>query len=72
VIPLRCGDAETFLLGKVIDARSIREAAERCSAATDPDDDIHASGDYKKAMVVVFAERALTKALARAGGTRDA
>jgi CO/xanthine dehydrogenase FAD-binding subunit len=66
--PIRCREAEDALRGQAVDNATIRETAERCAEATDPNDDIHASADYKKAMVIVFVERALRRALDRTGG----
>ena len=59
--------AEDALHGKEVNDVTIRETAERCAETTEPNDDIHAAADYKKAMVVVFVQRALRKALERAG-----
>lgn len=68
VTPIRCREAEGALRDKAVTDETIRETAERCAEATDPNDDIHAAADYKKAMVVVFVERALRRALDRTGG----
>jgi CO/xanthine dehydrogenase FAD-binding subunit len=68
VTPIRCREAEDALRGKAVTGETIRETAERCAEATDPNGDIHAAADYKKAMVVVFVERALRRALERTGG----
>ncbi|HKN08970.1 MAG TPA: hypothetical protein VJ376_05760 [Pseudomonadota bacterium] len=40
----------------------------RSSADVDPADDVHASSAYRRHLAGVLAERALEKALARAGG----
>ncbi len=65
-VPLRCREAERLLQGRAPVAELIKEAAESCEAAAEPLEDIHASAAYKKAMVRVFVERALTTALSRA------
>ena len=64
-VPLRCADAEDSLSGRTFDDAAIREAASLCSAAAQPQDDLHASAVYKKAMVDVFVRRALAKARER-------
>jgi len=62
----RLTDVEGALEGKPASAASI-EAASRNAGATlkDVNADIHASADYRRAMVQVFTERALNGALAR-------
>ena len=64
----RLTDVEKALAGKPASAASI-EAATRNAGATleDLNSDIHASADYRRAMVQVFSERALKGALARVG-----
>lgn len=70
--PIRCQDAESLLTGKQLNPDAIAQAAAECSAAADPEDDVHASATYKKAMVSVFVQRALGQALRRATGGADA
>ncbi|MHC4548075.1 MAG: FAD binding domain-containing protein [Planctomycetota bacterium] len=70
--PLRCPDAESFLEGRPVDEASVDEAAARCAAPAEPEDDLHASAAYKKAMVEVYVRRALVRARARCGGGDDA
>ena len=64
----RLTDVEKALAGKPASADSI-EAAARSAGATleDINSDIHASAEYRRAMVQVFTERALKGALARVG-----
>jgi aerobic carbon-monoxide dehydrogenase medium subunit len=64
----RLTDVEKALAGKPASADSI-EAAARIAGATleEINSDIHASADYRRAMVGVFCERALKGALARVG-----
>jgi carbon-monoxide dehydrogenase medium subunit len=64
----RLTDVENALKDKKASAESI-EAAVRNAGATlkDVNSDIHASEDYRRAMVQVFTERALKAALARVG-----
>ena len=64
----RLTDVEKALAGKPASADSI-EAAARIAGATleEVNSDLHASADYRRAMVNVFTERALKGALARVG-----
>ena len=62
----RLTDVEKALAGKPASADSITAAAKNAGAnLQDVNSDIHASEEYRRAMVQVFAERALTGALAR-------
>jgi carbon-monoxide dehydrogenase medium subunit len=64
----RLSDVEQALAGKPGSARSIETAARLAGAALeDVNSDIHASQEYRRAMIPVFTERALTRALERAG-----
>lgn len=65
--PIRCHDAESMLRWSVPNAELIREVCERCREAARPQGDLHATADYKRAMIGVFVERALRTALRRAG-----
>jgi aerobic carbon-monoxide dehydrogenase medium subunit len=62
----RLTDVEQALAGKAPSAASI-QAAMRGAGSTleDINSDIHASREYRRAMIPVFAERALTRALER-------
>ena len=64
----RLTEVEKALAGKPASAASI-EAAARNAGATleDVNSDIHGSSDYRRAMIPVFTERALKRALARVG-----
>jgi carbon-monoxide dehydrogenase medium subunit len=42
--------------------------AEAAAAMLDPDDDVHASGAYRRRMAAVLGRRALAEAAARARG----
>jgi aerobic carbon-monoxide dehydrogenase medium subunit len=63
--PLRLPAAEAELNGKAVDEATIAKAEAAASAAVDPDDDIHASGAYRKALVGTMVERALKAAASR-------
>jgi carbon-monoxide dehydrogenase medium subunit len=62
--PLRLTAVERAINGNAIDEAVIAKAEAAASAAVDPDDDIHASGAYRKALVGVMVERALRGAAA--------
>ena len=62
--PLRLPAVEQVLNGNKIDEAIIAKAEAAASASVNPDDDIHASGAYRKALVGVMVERALKSAAA--------
>ncbi len=64
--PLRLPSAEDVLSGRAVDQATIAEAEAAASAAVDPQDDIHASAAYRRALVGTMVERALKRAAARA------
>ena len=58
---------ETALAGKPLSAATIEAAARGAGAGVeDINSDIHASEEYRRAMIPVFTQRALTEAMARA------
>jgi carbon-monoxide dehydrogenase medium subunit len=61
-VPQRLPAAEAVLNGRVIDEAVIQEADAAASAAVDPQTDIHASADYRRALVGTMVERALRSA----------
>jgi carbon-monoxide dehydrogenase medium subunit len=63
--PLRLPAAEAVLNGQSVDEATIAKAEAAASAAVNPDDDIHASGAYRKALVGTMVERALKAAASR-------
>ena len=62
--PLRLGGVEDVLNGQVIDDATIAKAEADASAGVDPQDDIHASAAYRRALVGTMVERALKQAAA--------
>ena len=62
--PQRLSAVETALNGKKIDEATIAKAGEAASAAVEPQDDIHASADYRRALTGTLVERALQHAAA--------
>ncbi len=62
--PLRLASVEAVLNGQVVNEATIAKADTAASAAVNPDDDIHASGAYRKALAGTMVERALRIAAA--------
>jgi carbon-monoxide dehydrogenase medium subunit len=64
----RLAEVEQALAGKPLSPDSI-EAASRVAgkSVTDVNSDLHASADYRRAMIPVFTKRALMRAMERAG-----
>jgi len=62
---IRLAAAERVLEGREVTDAAIAESAAAASAATDPADDIHASGAYRKTLIGVMVERALRDAVGR-------
>lgn len=63
----RLTDVEQALEGKAASASTIAHAVRAAGATIDDiNSDIHASREYRRAMIPVFTERALTRAVARA------
>lgn len=60
--PLRLPSVEAVLNGATIDEATIVKAEAATSAAVDPEDDIHASGAYRRSLVGTMVERALKSA----------
>jgi carbon-monoxide dehydrogenase medium subunit len=65
--PQRLLAAEAALNGRVIDETTIARAEAAASAAVDPQTDIHASADYRRALIGTMVERALRSACASGG-----
>jgi aerobic carbon-monoxide dehydrogenase medium subunit len=61
-------DAEAALSGSSGDEAAVAAAADKSGEGMDYLGDIHASEEYRRAMVKVYTRRALTQALARARG----
>ncbi|HLW03269.1 MAG TPA: xanthine dehydrogenase family protein subunit M [Ktedonobacterales bacterium] len=60
--------AEQFLVGKRLDAQTIREAAKLAGDAAEPTSDLRGPAEYKRAVVRALTARALRKAAERAMG----
>ena len=64
-VPIKAENAESFLVGKMLDDETIREAARLASEEAEPIADLRGSEEYKRDMVRVLAGRALRLALER-------
>jgi carbon-monoxide dehydrogenase medium subunit len=60
--PQRLPAVEAVLNGRLIDETTIAQAEAVAAAAVDPQTDIHASADYRRALVGTMVERALKSA----------
>ena len=63
----RASDSEARLIGSAGDADAIRSAAGRAANGIEMNEDIHASAEYREHLTKVFALRAITAAVQRAG-----
>jgi aerobic carbon-monoxide dehydrogenase medium subunit len=66
--PRRLRASEEIVERDGVGSAAITEAAQRASELVEPDSDIHASADYRRHLVGVLTERALTRAAERARG----
>jgi aerobic carbon-monoxide dehydrogenase medium subunit len=60
--PQRLTAVEAVLNGRIMDEATIAQAEAAASSAVDPQTDIHASADYRRALVGTMVERALKSA----------
>jgi carbon-monoxide dehydrogenase medium subunit len=60
--PQRLTAVEAALNGRLVDAATIAQAEAAACAAVDPQSDIHASADYRRALAGTMVERALLSA----------
>jgi len=67
--PIRAGAAEAVLVGRPITPELLREAAAVAARELEPDSDVMASADYRRAMAEVYARRALAEAAERGRAT---
>jgi len=63
--PVRLTAAEAEVNGRLVDQAVTERACAAASAAVDPQDDIHASGAYRKSLIGTMVERALLSACAQ-------
>jgi carbon-monoxide dehydrogenase medium subunit len=64
--PCRARDAEALLTGTRFDAAALQAAAASVRQAIDPNDDLHASADFRRHLAGVLTMRALSDAWRRA------
>jgi carbon-monoxide dehydrogenase medium subunit len=65
--PVRGAAGEAVLAGQEPTPARLDEAARLAAADLDPDDDLHATADYRRRVAQVLARRVLAAALGRAG-----
>jgi carbon-monoxide dehydrogenase medium subunit len=61
-VPQRLRAVEAVLNGRIVDAATIAQAEAAACAAVDPQTDIHAGADYRRALLGTMVERALKSA----------
>ena len=66
--PLLATDAGAFLAGKAITHENVEEAARMAQSIAKPITDLRGTAEHRKHLVAVLVERALDKAIERAGG----
>jgi len=66
--PLLASAAGAFLSGKAVTYENIKEAARMAQAIAKPITDLRGTAEHRKHLVAVLVERALDKAIERAGG----
>jgi CO/xanthine dehydrogenase FAD-binding subunit len=64
---VRGAAGEAVLAGQEPTPARLDEAARLAAADLDPDDDLHATADYRRRVAQVLARRVLAAALGRAG-----
>jgi carbon-monoxide dehydrogenase medium subunit len=62
--PRRLVEVEALLEGHVVDGATITAASRVAAASVAPTDDVHASAEYRRALVATLTERALRRASA--------
>jgi carbon-monoxide dehydrogenase medium subunit len=66
--PLLASDAGAFLAGKEVTRENVKEAARLAQAIAKPITDLRGTAEHRKHLCAVLVERALDKAIERAGG----
>ncbi|NWG35381.1 MAG: xanthine dehydrogenase family protein subunit M [Chloroflexi bacterium] len=66
--PLLASDAGAFLAGKAVTRENVREAAHRAQAIAQPITDLRGTAEHRRHLCAVLVERAVGKAIERAGG----
>jgi carbon-monoxide dehydrogenase medium subunit len=65
--PVRLADAERVLEGRVAEPALIREAAAAAARGVDPQDDLHATADYRRRLVMTLVERVVGRTALASG-----
>ena len=65
---MRLPQAETIIMAEGLTAAAISRAAATAMHEVEPQSDIHASGDYRRALVEVLFDRTIRKAVDLKGG----
>lgn len=68
-VPLRVEDAETAIEGEPLSEESLDAAAEAATAASDPEDEMHADREFKQEVAGEYARRSLAVSYDRATNT---
>jgi CO/xanthine dehydrogenase FAD-binding subunit len=68
--PLRVNAAEEILVGSTLDDTAVAAAADCVGAAVDPQNDLHASADYRRRVAGVLVGRVIAEAARDAAGDR--
>lgn len=66
--PVRARRAEELLAGETPDKHRLDEVVRQAASGLEPDDDLHASADFRRHLAAVLTRRTLTQALERARG----
>jgi len=66
--PLLASDAGAFLSGKEVTRKNVKEVARMAQEIAKPITDLRGTAEHRKHLVAVLVERALDKAIERAGG----
>ena len=66
--PLLASEAGAFLSGKEVTRENVKEAARMAQEIAKPISDLRGTAEHRKHLVAVLVERALDKAIERAGG----
>jgi CO/xanthine dehydrogenase FAD-binding subunit len=66
--PVRVKEAEEALIGQAPKEENFRAAAEVASRGLDPDNDVHATAEYRRSVAGTLVRRALLQACSTAGG----
>lgn len=67
--PVRLKEVEQALVGQTAGAAAFQKAAAIASQIVDPDNDVHASAEYRRSVAGVLTQRALRQIAEKLGGT---